>query len=150
MKSYVVDNVSCYAYDKKAGSAEEDRVYIGDEKNGYYTVDDTWRMSSGEYFAVGKMKGLTITFNPELDENGDYVYIFRNGVINQFIGGKDTLAKEENQLLLDALNFYGEGYFEMTSDAYTKAPITVFLFMPDEPGCRAYAQFGGRDLMYLD
>lgn len=150
MKSYVVDNVSCYAYDKKAGSAEEDRVYIGDEKNGYYTVDDTWRMSSGEYFAVGKMKGLTITFNPELDENGNYVYIIRNGVINQFVGGKDTLAKEENQLLLDALNFYGEGYFEMTSDAYIKAPVTVFLFMPDEPGCRAYAQFGGRDLMSFE
>lgn len=150
MKSYAVDNVSCYAYDKQAGSAEEDRIYLADENKSYYMVDDTWRMSSGEYFAVGKMKGLTITFNPELDENGDYVYIIRNGVINQFVGGKDTLAKEENQLLLDALNFYGEGYFEMTSDAYAKAPVTIFLFMPDEPGCRAYAQFGGRDMLYCE
>jgi hypothetical protein len=146
VQRYVTENVSCYASSKDAGINKEDRIAIGEDGDDSYMLDDSWRMTSGEYFAVGKMNGLTITFTPTFDTNGEYVYIIKDGLINQFVGGTETLAKEENKALLGAVDCYEEGHFTLWSEAYEGSPITIFLLVSDQTDYQVFAQFGGRNL----
>lgn len=147
LNGYAVENYACYASDKTAGSEEDDRIITKQFENGdHYIVDDSWREANGEYNPVGKMRGVTITFNPVEDEEGNYVYILKDAVINQFVGGVDTIGKEGNELLLQALT-NNDDILKVHSDMYHGAPFTVFVAIYEDSSCRVMAQFGGRYML---
>ena len=91
------NNYSCYVDTQSPDSSMKVQVKgaAGDEKEIYEYNDDARRADEIEYWVNGKMRGVTITFQPAKDTNASQ-YTLSEAIINKFIRTGDAITNDDN------------------------------------------------------
>ena len=80
-------NFSCYV-DTPTTSGITERIVTQEPRNGrkeqFMFGDSARRLDEAVYYAAGNMRGMTLTFQPEMIE-GQPVFVMKNAVINKYI-----------------------------------------------------------------
>lgn len=111
-------NVSCYVDSGNEGTISSDFKVVTHPSvtfaSQYYYTDDTRTKDETVYYAAGHMRGVTITFQPEI-QNGDHVYVMKNGIINKFVQGDGSISGDNKHVLSNLRTFKTTGVSRMCS-----------------------------------
>ena len=138
----VYDNVSCYIDSESEFTHASNKIILKEEygnKKEQYMFDDTARqLDEIDYWAAGNMRGVTITFSPNKNSNGD-TYDLKDGVINKFVGRKLGKLSDSPELYNRIRSIIGDT-LETTSQTYRNSDYTLFIQLGTTGGAEAVAQ----------
>ena len=149
-----LNNVTDPAAGAKYGSATVIATNAGSPAAGWLLDDNARLVDEQQYTAVGKMRGLTITFHPDASSANASVYKLADGVVNEWATGTfyngDTAAKallsdlaakgNTNHYLYNRLRATIGDTVTLTSQTYRNSNYTVFIRMGSTGGNQATAQ----------
>lgn len=138
----VYDNVSCYIDSESEFAHAANKIVLKEaynDKKEQYMFDDTARqLDEIDYWAAGNMRGITITFSPDKESNGD-TYDLEDGLINKFVGRKMGKLSDSPELYNRVRATIGDT-LETTSQTYRNSDYTLFIQLGSTGGAEAVAQ----------
>lgn len=152
----VWDNVSCYIDSASESAHTSNKIILkdayGDKVEQYMFNDNARLLDEIDYYAAGNMRGLTITFSPDKESNGD-TYNLKDGILNKFVGRKTGYLYENPELYNRIRSVIGDT-LETTSQTYRNSDYTIFIKVGSTGGAEAvmqdaiqvWGQFSGTNL----
>lgn len=152
-------NVSCYIDTNKEGDHNNNKeiTKIGENgnKDQYTFGNDSRLLDETPYYAAGNMRGVTITFSPDITQ-ANFTYDIKNGVINKF--GKTSCVLEDLPTLYNKVRQSIGDTITINSQTYRNSEYTIFIVIGSTGGNQSsaqdaitvYGQFSGTNLPSID
>ena len=149
-------NVSCYIDQSTEESCSNAKVDVQITREGdvvqYIYNDDARKQDEMKFYAAGRMRGVTITFERRTDPADGYIYI-SDGVINKF--SDCAIDIEACPYLCRQIRLILGEKIDLSSQTYRNSEVTVFIRMGsseettilEQEPIQIYSQFSGTNVV---